>query len=229
MVCIVSESVVVWQLMQPWSVTRDNTKIVRRAVYTFRGRWANNWRDGRVLLAGDAAHQMPPFMGQGFNSGVRDTVALAWLLERVLRGHSPPTLLDSYTCERLPHVQAFIELAVKLGAVLQETDSTAAAARDARFAQGAQMFDFPQPQLGPGHRVDGPPPLGTIFPQPYLADGRLMDEAVGQRFAIVGQTSLLAAKMPDAVRLDGVGADWLAERGLGAAILRPDRYVFDVA
>ena len=70
---------------------------------------------------------------------------------------------------------------------------------------------------------------GTIFPQPPLSDGRLMDDVVGDRFAVVGQTSLLTANMPDAVPLDGVGADWLAERGLRAAILRPDRYIFDVA
>jgi 3-(3-hydroxy-phenyl)propionate hydroxylase len=146
-----------------------------------------------------------------------------------LRGEEPDSLLDTYESERLPHVRAFIELAVKLGAVLQETDPSAAAARDARFARGAEMFDFPQPQLGPGARTEGPPPLGTIFPQPRLADGRPMDEAIGQRFAIVGETSLLAAKMPEAVRLEGVGADWLAERSLRAAILRPDRYLFDVA
>jgi 3-(3-hydroxy-phenyl)propionate hydroxylase len=114
---------------------------------------------------------------------------------------------------------------VKLGAVLQETDPLAAAARDARFAAGAQTFDFPQPQLGPGCRADAPPPVGTIFPQPRLPDGRLLDEAIGQRFAIVGETELFASARPDAVLLPGVGADWLAERGLRAALVRPDRYV----
>ena len=112
--------------------------------------------------------------------------------------------------------ETFIELAVKLGAVLQETDPAKAAERDRRFAAGAEMFDFPQPQLGPGCRADAPPPVGTIFPQPLLPDGRLMDEAIGPRFAIVGDAGLLADRRPDAVRLPGVGADWLAQRGLRA-------------
>jgi 3-(3-hydroxy-phenyl)propionate hydroxylase len=223
-----TEPTTFWPMMARWLEPHDAV-LERAAVYTFHSLVQEGWRKGRLLLAGDACHQTPPFLGQGMCAGMRDAANLAWKLGAVLRGGASDSLLDTYESERLPHVQAFIELAVKLGAVLQETDPTAAAARDARFAQGAEMFDFPQPQLGPGHRVGGPPPLGTIFPQPRLADGRLMDDAVGQHFAIVGQTSLLAAKMPDAVRLDGVGADWLAEHGLGAAILRPDRYIFDVA
>ncbi len=117
---------------------------------------------------------------------------------------------------------------MKLGAVLQETDPVAAAARDASFAAGAAMFDFPQPQLGPGCRADAPPPVGTIFPQPRLPDGRLMDEAIGQRFAIVGEVGLLASARPDAALLPGIGSDLLATHGLRAALLRPDRYVFAV-
>jgi 3-(3-hydroxy-phenyl)propionate hydroxylase len=68
-----------------------------------------------------------------------------------------------------------------------------------------------------------------MFPQPRLSDGRLMDEAIGQRFAIVGETELLAKSRPDAVHLPGVGSEWLATHSLRAALLRPDRYVFAVA
>jgi 3-(3-hydroxy-phenyl)propionate hydroxylase len=113
--------------------------------------------------------------------------------------------------------------------VLQETDPAKAAERDRRFSMGAERFDFPQPQLGPGCRAEAPPPLGTIFPQPRLADGRLMDEAIGPRFAIVGEAGPLAKRRPDAVMLPGIGADWLAQRGLRAALLRPDRYIAEVA
>jgi 3-(3-hydroxy-phenyl)propionate hydroxylase len=162
-------------------------------------------------------------------AGMRDAANLAWKLTAVLRDGAPDSLLDSYESERRPHVETFIELAVKLGAVLQETDPARAAARDARFASGAQMFDFPQPQLGPGMRTDAPPPVGTIFPQPVLPDGRRMDEAIGRRFAIVGDVGLLADRRRDAVALPGVGADWLAQRSLRAALLRPDRYIAEVA
>jgi 3-(3-hydroxy-phenyl)propionate hydroxylase len=223
-----TEPAIFWPMMQRWLGTED-ARLERAAVYTFHSLVQEGWRKGRLLLAGDACHQTPPFLGQGMCAGMRDGSNLAWKLAAVIKNGADESLLDTYESERLPHVQAFIELAVKLGAVLQETDPVAAAERDRRFASGAEKFDFPQPQLGPGDRREGPPPLGMIFPQPRLADGRLMDDAIGQRFAVVGETSLLAARRPDAVPLEGVGVDWLGERGLRAALLRPDRYICDVA
>lgn len=223
-----TEPGVFWPMMARWLDPAD-ARLERAAVYTFHSVVQEGWRKGRLLLAGDACHQTPPFLGQGMCAGMRDASNLAWKLAAVLQDGAPDSLLDTYESERLPHVRAFIELAVRLGGVLQETDPAAVAARDERFAAGAETFDFPQPQLGPGCRVGGPRPIGTIFPQPRLADGRLMDEAIGQHFAIVGETGLLAARRPDAVLLPEVGVEWLAERGLRVAILRPDRYIFDVA
>ena len=160
---------------------------------------------------------------------MRDAANLAWKLAAIVNDGAPDALLDSYESERRPHVAAFIELAVRLGAVLQETDPAAAAERDRRFEAGAQSFDFPQPQLGPGARLDGPPPVGTIFPQPQLSGGRLMDAAIGARWAMVGDGALMQDLEIDAVRLPGVGLDWLDRHGVRAAILRPDCYVFAVA
>ena len=223
-----TEPGVFWPMMTRWLGPAD-AMLERAAVYTFHSVVQEGWRKGQLLLAGDACHQTPPFLGQGMCAGMRDASNLGWKLAMVLKGDADQALLDTYESERLPHVRAFIELAVKLGAVLQETDPAAAAERDKRFEAGAETFDFPQPQLGPGFRDDGPSPVGTIFPQPRLADGRLMDEAIGQRFAVVGETALLAPPRPDAVLLPGVGADWLAQHGARAAILRPDRYVSALA
>ncbi len=220
----VAEPGTFWPLIERWLGPED-ARIERAAVYTFHSVVQEGWRKANLLLAGDACHQTPPFLGQGMCAGMRDAANLAWKLAAVLRGNAPESLLDTYESERVPHVRTFIELAVTLGAVLQETDPAAAAARDARFAAGAEMFDFPQPQLGPGCRAEGPPPVGTIFPQPRLPDGRLMDEAIGPRFAIVGETDLLAAERPDAVLLPGVGEVWLAQNGVRSALLRPDRYI----
>ncbi len=223
-----TEPEIFWPMMARWLGPED-ARLERAAVYTFHSVVQEGWRKSNLLLAGDSCHQTPPFLGQGMCAGMRDASNLAWKLAAVLRGDAPDSLLDTYESERLPHVRAFIELAVKLGAVLQETDPTAAATRDARFAAGAQMFDFPQPQLGPGCRAGAPPPVGTTFPQPRLADGRLMDDAIGQRFAIVGEVGLLTHLRPDAVLLPGVGSEWLERHGVRAALLRPDRYIFDVA
>jgi 3-(3-hydroxy-phenyl)propionate hydroxylase len=217
-----------WPMMKRWLGPEDAT-LERAAIYTFHSLVQEGWRKGNLLLAGDACHQTPPFLGQGMCAGMRDAANLAWKLAAVLRGDAPDSLLDTYESERRPHVAAFIELAVKLGAILQETDPTKAAERDRRFAAGVEIFDFPQPQLGSGCRADAPPPVGTIFPQPLLPDGRLMDEAIGPRFALLGEIERPADRRPDAVRLPGVGAEWLAQCGLCAALLRPDRYIAEVA
>ena len=85
-----------WRLLERWGRTPENTTIERHAVYTFRARWTDLWRNGRVLLAGDAAHLMPPFAGQGMCSGIRDAANLAWKLDSVLAGRASDALLDSY-------------------------------------------------------------------------------------------------------------------------------------
>jgi len=125
----VAEEANVWRLLKKWGCTPENTRIVRRATYTFRGRWANPWRKGRFLLAGDAAHQMPPFMGQGLNSGLRDTAALAWRLDLIFKG-ADQSLFDSYTSERLPHVRDIVAQAVAIGRMICTLDPEEAAARD---------------------------------------------------------------------------------------------------
>jgi 3-(3-hydroxy-phenyl)propionate hydroxylase len=218
-----TEPAIFWPMIARWLGPED-AEIERSAVYTFHSVVQEGWRKGRLLLAGDACHQTPPFLGQGMCTGMRDASNLAWKLAAVLRDGAPDSLLDTYESERLPHARAFIELAVRLGAVIQATDPEAVADRNRRFADGGTSFDFPQPGLG-----GTTPPVGTIFPQPRLGDGRLMDDAIGQHFAIVGETDLLRPLRPDAVLLPGVGQDWLAEKKIRAALLRPDRYVQAVA
>ena len=183
-------------------------------------------------------------------AGLRDAANLAWKLDLVVAGAAGEPLLDSYEAERGPHVREFIDLAVRLGAVIQATDPDAAAARDAEFrASGPRMFDFPQPRLGRGVWMRGAPACGAVFPQPRLADGRWLDEAAGNRFAVLsvlppGTLGALEAqaRRPGDGRRDGLGLDlafieapgpevekWLARQEAVAVIVRPDRYVFGIA
>jgi flavoprotein hydroxylase len=180
-----------WSLLRPWRLTPANAVLERHAVYTFQARWADRWRDGRVLLAGDAAHLMPPFAGQGLCSGLRDAANLAWKLSLVLGGQAAPALLDSYTAERSPHAQQAIRASAELGKVICILDPAAAAERDRAMnaAGGGTVLDgMPDTALAAGVLGRGATAAGELCPQGHVAwRGRagLFDEVVGTGFAIV--------------------------------------------
>ena len=98
--------------------------------------WAESWRKGRLLLAGDSAHLMPPFYGQGMCSGLRDAKNLGWKLDLVLGGKAEEVFLDTYTMERKPHVKNIIDSSIYLGKIICITDPEEAAARDEAFLTG---------------------------------------------------------------------------------------------
>lgn len=201
------------QLLAPW-VAPGDVEIVRAVVYSFHAVIASPWRDRRVFVAGDAAHQMPPFLGQGMCSGVRDAHNLVWKLSLVERGMGGDALLDSYEEERKPHVRSIVETAVALGGLLQTTDPSVAAARDATM-------------LGPGAQ----PPGRTEMPG--LSTGIVATGGGGRHPAVgTGWFELLAPAEPV---LSPEDAEWW--RALGGVtvvdpssaevtLVRPDRYVF---
>lgn len=120
---------------------------MRHAVYKFRSLIARNWHSGRVVLAGDAAHQMPPFMGQGMCSGIRDAWNLAWRFDLILKGISSDRLLESYTPERRPQVRAVIDASIAMGQVVCISDKEEAARRDEAYLAGAVPALAPFPGL----------------------------------------------------------------------------------
>jgi hypothetical protein len=122
-----------WRLLKPWEIHPGHADLVRHARYTFRGRWASQWRQGRVILAGDSAHQMPPFMGQGLNSGLRDAANLAWRLALLVNGQGRESLLDDYSTERSTQVAQIIEETVFIGRMFCMTDPAECAQRDAEI------------------------------------------------------------------------------------------------
>lgn len=230
-----------WTFVRKW-VTPEQAEIERAVIYTFHSVIAEVWRKGRLFLAGDAAHQTPPFLGQGMCAAIRDASNLAWKLEAVLRGRAPDALLDTYGSERAPHVHAFIDLAVKLGDIIQTTDPQAARERDAKFKAGQpEIFQFPAPPLGPGIWQGEHAPVAQVFPQPQLADGQLLDTALGLNFAVIGDPAVLAEastltqdrwQAQHVVRLNADSPElqaWFTQHQVRAVLLRPDRYILGVA
>jgi 3-(3-hydroxy-phenyl)propionate hydroxylase len=175
--------------------------LVRKAVYGFHARVATRWKQGRVLLAGDAAHLTPPFAGQGLNSGIRDAANLGWKLAAVLRWGAGPELLDSYETERRPHAAALIRMALRIGAFMQpKTIPGAVLAQTALRALCLiprcrdyilQLRFKPKPQLqGGAFEPSGTHRRSELIPQPEveLRGGRIerLDTVLGDGFAVLG-------------------------------------------
>ena len=188
-----------WRLLDTWGMTPDNATLERHAVYRFAARWADSWRRGRLLLAGDAAHLMPPFAGQGMCSGLRDAMNLAWKLDLVLAGKASDTILNTYESERLLNVRQFIDFSVELGSIICITDPQAADERDKRMISVQEDQTAPPPipnpphKLGPGIlRVDDPR-SGVLFVQghvTYAGKSGLFDDVVGQGFSLLARGDL---------------------------------------
>ncbi|MFI6345336.1 bifunctional 3-(3-hydroxy-phenyl)propionate/3-hydroxycinnamic acid hydroxylase [Streptomyces sp. NPDC050560] len=190
-----------WALLAPHDVTPGNATLYRHAVYTFGAQWVDGWRSGRLLLAGDAAHLMPPFAGQGMCAGVRDASNLAWKLDLLLRGLVDDALLDTYAVERRPHVKLMTELAVGLGQLVCELDPVKVAERDAFMvalaadpdSQGPQVLALPLAdgvlRTGPDGRPAGL--AGSLVPQAVVEhEGTrgMFDEVVGTGFVLLSDT-----------------------------------------
>lgn len=204
----------------------DRIDILRSLVYTFNALVAESWRDGRVFLAGDAAHMTPQFVGQGMNAGVRDAYNLAWKLEAVLKGQARDSLLDTYQSERRPHAKAMIDLSIRMKNFVSTSNPLLGTLRNvvtrsARRIPGLREYlneaKFkPRPRYAAGAYFGLPRQRraaleGEQLPQPTLADREcrtvLMDEALGEGYALVGlgvdpRETLTAAQRQQLARLD---------------------------
>lgn len=223
----VSTDAFVEQLLEPWNV-KGAVRIERRAVYTFRARIAAEWREGRVLLAGDAAHQMPPFAGQGMCSGLRDAANLAWKLAAVTRGTAPDRLLDNYQREREPNLRAIIEMAIMMGKTVCITSKWGALLRDCKFKLARALGKLPDgppayPPISAGMILAGSAGAGSYFPQAIAADGARLDDVLGLGKWLIAREDLAAPRLEPFARQIG---GWLNKQGAEAVLVRPDRYVF---
>jgi 3-(3-hydroxy-phenyl)propionate hydroxylase len=195
-----------WDLLAPWGVTPDNAELERAAVYRFQARWAETWRNGRGLIAGDAAHLMPPFAGEGMCAGLRDSVALAWRLDLVLSGRSGDAVLDSYGTERKGHVRHYIDFSMRLGKIICIADADEAVARDQQMiaelaASDGTPLDTDLASLGPGLWHSGTAHAGELSVQGVVeANGRRgrFDDVAGRGWTVIGRGASASDVFTDA-------------------------------
>src|SRR5688572_7923604 len=202
-----------WKLLSRW-LTPDDAQLWRAASYRFHALVAREWRRGRVFLAGDAAHQQPPFTGQGMCQGIRDAANLAWKLECVVSGKAGDALLNTYEVERRQHVKHLISVIKDIGAVICERNPEKARARDRRLLAeaGGKIETVPRQQLIP------PLERGFLSSRPHPANGTL--------FPKDGGTGLRTVRAEGS---EGAVAEWFKQTLSIAAVVRPDHYVYGAA
>ena len=241
----------VWARVQRY-IKPEDAELIRVANYVFCSKIVQQWRYGRILLAGDAAHQMPPFLAQGMCSGMRDAHNLAWKLDLVLSGRADDALLDTYQPEREPHVRFITEKAIELGRVQTLRDEAKAQARDERLLAMYRAKQAPEkirfPGIGAGFAVGD----GAFFVQGRVrSEGRegLLDDFTGPGWLIVTNDEALiphqlgtlqtlggrVAIVSDTAQngcledIDGTYAAWFRDQGCAAVVMRPDWYIYGTA
>ncbi|MDR3659395.1 MAG: bifunctional 3-(3-hydroxy-phenyl)propionate/3-hydroxycinnamic acid hydroxylase [Mycobacterium sp.] len=211
----------------------DRVEVIRHRVYTHHSRIAGAFRKGRLMLAGDAAHLMPVWQGQGYNSGIRDAANLGWKLAAVVTGTADDSLLDTYDQERRKHARAMIDLSTMVGRVISPTSRGVAGLRDRvlhaanyvpslkRYVLEMRFKPMPRYEQGAVHH-DKPAapdsPTGTLFIQPRVdtrdAADVLLDDVIGPGFAVLCWSNNLRALLGDKPfnRWKVLGARFIAVR-----------------
>ena len=233
-------------------ITPDKLSITRSAVYTFHGLTVTQWRKGRLLLAGDSAHQMPPFAGQGMCSGIRDAHNLAFKLDLVLSGKSTERMLNTYQTERKPHVTELSKGSIKMGKTIQTQNYFLAGLRNFSFFLARRIpllqekikqdfmkkMPYQKGFLGIHSNLSG-----QLCIQPVIQVNNqemLLDDLLGNRFALISRASISQIQTKEFTQIVNgqvlqlgmdfhsvVFEEWLLQYKIDFAIIRPDRYIFD--
>jgi 3-(3-hydroxy-phenyl)propionate hydroxylase len=241
----------IWKVLNDQGITDANVEILRAVIYSHHVRVADRWRVGRILLAGDAAHAMPPWIGQGMSAGVRDAANLCWKLAAVVNGAAPESLLDTYQAERKPHVTELTRRACRTGRIITERSRGVAVVRNHLLRNilrvpavnaGLEKFTWlPAARYRQGflstvrHRA-----VGWQIPQPWVTDAEgtkvRFDEVLGRQWTIVhigpaphGSHAWARLGVPTVQVVEPSLARWLRRKKVAAAVLRPDGFIYAAA
>jgi 3-(3-hydroxy-phenyl)propionate hydroxylase len=212
-----------WPLLAAMGVTKEHVEIHQHAFYSHHVRRAEYWRQGRVFLLGDAAHMMPPWAGQGMQSGIRDSYNISWKLAEVLAGRLPDAILDTYEIERAPDVEKYTQLSTMLGKLTRREKDPSTMPPPPLGGGKASTANLPLIGAGWLTGTTGPDSaLGKMIPQPemFASNGKsgLLDDLIGNGFVLLGDNIDPAAMLSKDQR-----AGWDALGASYRMILTPDK------
>ncbi len=219
----------IWNFLKPWLSPKD-AKLERKTIYTFQSAIARKWRKGRIFIAGDAAHLMPPFMGQGMCAGIRDASNLAWKISLCIKNKHSDKFLDTYQTERFSNAKEYIETTMRMGEFVNAVGSDNITDNISSEPDGTKSMQSIKPKLGSGLGSKSDKNRGKIFPQLKMKNGKRLDEKFSTLPLVLASSKLkrkvFSKKIPCMTDSEVKGLNSLLKTyNARAVIVRPDRFI----
>ena len=220
----------IWNFLKPW-LKPSEASLERKTIYTFQSAIPKKWKKGRVFLAGDAAHLMPPFMGQGMCAGVRDASNLAWKIAYCLKNNHSEKLLNTYQSERYSNVIEYIKTTVKMGEFVNAVGTSNITGEVSSTPNGQKSMKSIKPKLGKGLGKINDKNRGKIFPQFKLKNGKSLDNKFFDKPLLI-ISSKYKKKLPKKINYINSNTakglnEYMLNLKIDAFVVRPDRFILN--
>ncbi len=219
----------IWNFLKPWLSPRE-AYLERKAIYIFKSAIARRWRNKRIFIAGDAAHLMPPFMGQGMCAGIRDASNLAWKISLCIKNKHSEKFLDTYQTERFSNAKEYIETTMRMGEFVNAVGSENITDNISSGPDGTKSMQSIKPRLGIGLGSNNDKNRGKIFPQLKMKNGKTLDEKFSKLPLLIRSSKLNKKNSFKKIKsisdknIKGL-SDLLKTYRAKAIIVRPDRFI----
>ena len=224
---ILSESYL-WDFLKPW-LKKSEAFIERKTIYTFKSAISRKWKKGRIFIAGDAAHLMPPFMGQGMCAGIRDISNLAWKIAKCLRDKHNEKILNTYQSERFSNAKEYVQTTMRMGEFVNAVGSDQITDNISSGNDGTKSMQSIKPKLGNGLGIKTDKNRGKIFPQFKTKNGNSLDIKFSKKPILILSSKI---KMKISKKLNSISSknyiglsEYFKKSNLKAIIIRPDRFI----
>ncbi len=219
----------IWNFLKPWLSPKE-AHLERKTIYTFQSAIASKWRKGRIFIAGDAAHLMPPFMGQGMCAGIRDVSNLAWKISLCIKNKHNEKFLDTYQTERFSNAREYIETTMRMGEFVNAIGSDKITDNISSKPDGTKKMESIKPKLGFGLGDKTDRNRGKIFPQLKMKNGKTLDDKFSTLPLVLLSSELKKqkskSKIPIITEKEVVGlSNVLKSYDAKAIVVRPDRFI----